>query len=312
MMRINNHEFIFIGNEFDPVLYKYNIQHNEWKKLTEFPEFLYFHCFAMTPDFDNQLLYIGYSTNSRTHKLTTIDTKDWIFSHDKDIDIEPMEHILNIKGTIHGFNGNKHYIFQSSTDSKKCQKFVEINEYDIYISNVMYKSSTNSLLLFGNHRSYSSSIDKMLEYSLSDGIKLLSLDLPKFWMPPDILMTTDEQYVLMLNASMSRYIDKIQVIDMRDTEYCIKRIYLTIPCDDIEEMQYKENVVQTFGGYKHDLLLDGWLRNLYQLSEFDGVKMVSKDVMSLILLWLRKEMIHWIGREGKTRQHFASFIDFIL
>ena len=111
MMRINDYEFIFIGNEFDPILYKYNIQQNQWKKLTQFPDFYYFQCFAMTPDFENNLLYIGYSTNSYTHKLTTIDSKEWIFNHDKDIKIQRMNHILNINGVIHGFNDKMHYIY---------------------------------------------------------------------------------------------------------------------------------------------------------------------------------------------------------
>ena len=185
----------------------------------------------------------------------------------------------------------------------------------------MYRVGRDCLLLFGIEDADSSAIlDTMIEYSLSDGLGLVTLNLSNYMAPPDILMTMDERYILIIGATLSQhYSDRIKVIDMREkqasesgSDYSVKSMYLVVPCNDIEEMQYKENVVRTFGGYKHDLLVDGWIRNLYQLSEFEGVKMVSKDVVSLLLLWLRKEMIHWIGREAKTKQHFAAFVDDIL
>merc|ERR1712244_80488 len=92
-----------------------------------------------------------------------------------------------------------------------------------------------------------------------------------------------------------------------DNEYELKRSKICCPKSGGHHM------VRVNGKANDELLMMGYIRNLYKTVMFEDVEIMPDDIIKFAMKWCKTEMIHWIEFESPSsidyqkneKMHFA-------
>merc|ERR1712087_702925 len=106
------------------------------------------------------------------------------------------------------------------------------------------------------------------------------------------VLTSDENYVILFG---SRHDGPRQlfVMDIRDEGNYILRD-CNITCGNLDPVA----LLRTGHGARDDLLVIGWIRELFATSDFDNFELPPLHIMQMMVPWYSMEMIHVIEDNG--------------
>ena len=337
LVQINDTEFICgsfaVDNDIQQLL-KFNIFTNKWTEWLTLPEELSFNSNAICFDRHTKMLYIAesYPTVDLNHTTDTSD-KDWIHGmivinietkEYKHIEVSQEEgnvqRILSLpNGGIHFIRaeGGKHSslgLNEQKTSEVLCSDGEVIGYKSITWNDSIYSSKDKEIFTFGGvgeHQGYLKSLDTIFTYNIEKAEhKLLDLKLPKEMCLFGCVITNDEKYVIIFGGL---YILTLNTFKMEN----LQKIYIF----DMNEMTVRESSIQcpdastynaiVMTNHVQELIVLGYIRKCWSLTEFDGFTPLSADIMNLIYRWYVEEMVYLLDRKSDKMLWKISIADIL-
>ena len=229
----------------------------------------------------------------------------------------------------------KHFIWNTNNNNNinnECKILYdfknEINGIkDIVCSKCIYVKSKNILLLIGGK-------DRLNKIKKGVGIWKFSLKFKKWYKICDgikfkfhsvsVTLTANENYVIIaggyyLANNKKNHIkykilnnDKIYVLDIKNNNNNKYKLFKsTIKCP----LSGNNNICRLGGEINNELLVIGWIRNLFKIKQFNNLIIPPMHIMKMIKNWYDQEMIHWLWKGqyiDQKYQHYAINCKYIL
>ena len=291
-------------------IYKWSILNDQYSKFLDYPQYL-----NVTKDGDFNLV------TDKTGKVYFI-THDYIHVIQQgiwhsfppipfDFTLEPGSlAMVNANGILHlvgGSNNGNHYIWKD--EKKEFERKREIANYrNINGVSLIYVKSKDIIFMIGGHD---------LESDWKLGIRICKanvwrkFDLTYFYSYAATTLTQNEEYIIISGGHTNKECnDCIYVIDIRnDKNYRIEQLHgIRVP-----KLQTAHNIFSFRGGIKQQLLINGFVRNLFKLSEFQDLLFPPNDILQIVYNWYCVEEIHWIETgETNGNDHFTVELSHII
>lgn len=307
-------------------IHKYNVRTNEWCTQFTYPSHwsIRDHSIAINTE-KNEIYLVMYKlsklSNSINKSLTIINmnnhqyqTFDNHHGFDKCFPLDPSLCITTVHDTIHSFvciyNDNlnkimhKHLIFdQENNTFKENFEFMTFDYNDV--SDLVHCSkhtaihvpSKNILLLFISHTVKQKCIIwtlnlKTNEWTTNNTIKY------KLTVSSAALIS-NQQFVILYDRKQT----KIYLLDIRYDDYTTSQCIIQTPFEHASIME------RTEGGIKDEMLIFGWIKQLFQQSQFQEMVLPPVYIIKLLMKWYSAELIHFIC--GGTT-HFCIAVKHLL
>lgn len=307
---LNDHEFVFAserygGNNDCPSIYKYNVHKNEWCAFIDYPKDLKMADHGMAINKISNKMYLCEKS------MVTVDLETKEFNeYSTNINDINQPFLVNANGTIHGIGGDvssKHLTWNDSDHSfKEMHDFKTIdNIYEIYGASVIYVPSKQLILLIGGKDIWNDKMIGIWKYCLLSNkwskVKGIQFD---FFQHSAVLTSNQECIVIAGGRDKdNNCTNSMHILDIRDeNNYILRKSSIQCP------MSGSNKIIRSGGGIKDELLTIGWIKHLFNSSEFHHFQF-PLDIMQLIAMWFCQETIHWMEREDvadrEASNHFA-------
>ena len=284
-------------------IHTYNVNKNEWYKEFTYPaKKLNFSCHSVAIKEKQNKIYLStprhliIELNTDTKQYKMID--NIIYSFKK-------RNILNINGNIH-LVSNEHLIFNEENNT-----FTQIYDFgDLprkhYIDNltVIYIPSKQILLLF---RTLSKECNEgkiqLWKFNLQSNQWSKIKTFQNTFKISTAVLTSNQQFVIFYSPKEFA-IYALHITNNDD--YKLVQCNISSPIRTSSEL----HIQRTGGGIEDEMLTFGWIKQLFQTSVFQHMKLPPLYIMKFILMWYSRELIHLI--HDNTNSHFAIELKHIL
>ena len=329
-MCINDNEMITI---IDRNIHKYNTHKNEWSQVVKCPRyFLKYRGLLFFDTTSKQLLsahYVYRKHHSHELVLTMYDIennkcnpKRYGPSVTNLAGIVP--YLCHVDGNIHIIGGQvfaPHYVWNFN-HKRNIYKLIHNFKFErgnlMYISLVHVSSKQMILMIGGSDSCYYHNNDRYDEEHKKRriGIWKFCLILQKWaklqFIGPDFkqanvrcVLSLNEDFVI-IAGGWDRNLEKsdeIFVLDLRDdNHYKLKKSQIKCPQKGICDL------VRFGGGIQDELLVIGWIKDLFKTTDFKHLSLPPMYLMKMIQSWYNQEMIHWLQKN----EHYAIKLKYIL
>eukprot|EP01083_Nonionella_stella_P019754 54826_1 len=301
-------------------IYKYNINSNEWTKFIPYPSDFNLNCPGIAYSQLDHKLYL-YDSNAQ---ITVIHIKSQQFSvfasgHSM-YDVYPDWYppMINANGVTHLIVPSTVYVESLKEEVQgipthvlwdaKNKYFNVIREFQDFFSFhcFIHIKSKNVMLLLGVRSSPS------YLYALNTGqrVQLPDINHIKYKLISAAVLTNDEKHIIM-PCSDGLYVINIQFNTSCELEYKLQKSLVCLPTSFTGHAQCECLIT---GGWKDEILVIGYIKQLFMSTEFEDLRMPPIYLMKLISSWYVEEMIHLIEfNDGSMeREHVAIHVKNIL
>ena len=103
------------------------------------------------------------------------------------------------------------------------------------------------------------------------------------------------------------YLDSIFVLEISDDdEFILKKSLISL-------LEKERGHVAITGGYKDELLINGYIKLLFKGSDFEGTSLPPQDIIQMIERhYNNPETLHWMYHKDDSNKHFGIYIKDIL
>ena len=323
---LNVHEFLIAsGFNFKDMdgIRKYNIHKDKWTEMMKYPKKKNMHIEDVTTDHKEPKSKI-YLLESNDDRLMEFDINTKLLSNFKcNYGVGTDSSMVNINGVFHSIGGNdtggafnsKHRAINSDNDERAIIHDFKQDGIE-YLRNLstIYVKSKQMILLIGGNDFYNDKMMGIWQFCLNenqwDKLEQLEFDYDTV----SCYLTSDQKYIVIGGGCTLRgnYMDKLYVLDIRkDNEY--KLIESTIKLSSALQGNYKGNYkIIGSGGIKDEILVIGWIKELFKTSEFKVLSLPPMYIMKWVSLWYNQEMVHFLDLNTCEHNHYCIKLKHIL
>ena len=320
-IRINNDEMV-IKYQSDGHIYKYNTYKNDWIKIIRCPSNFYRGIlFLDTASKKLHSAHYGSGKLSQKLMLTSYDIKNNRYTLRR---YGPFANTLSgiipylchVDGNIHIIGGHicsTHHVWNFN---KKRNEYKLIHQFKFDKQNLMYLSlvhvpSKQMILMIGG-----SDIHNYDKRNYSEEDKRRRIGIWKFclisqkWTKLQFVgtdfkqanvrcaLSSNEDFVIIAGGwdNIMEESDEIFVLDLRDNnQYKLRKSEIKCP------QKGKCGLVTLGGGIQDELLVIGWIKDLFKTINFKHLSLPPMYLIKLIQSWYNQEMIHWL----QPQEHYS-------
>ena len=325
---LNDHEFIVASespictheNKTKPGIQKYNLHQNEWNEIITYSDSFKIVNPRLVSDIKTNKLYLfgNEYINSGKSEIVTIDMKTKkVLTKRTEIKTIHMG-ATNVNGIIHLIGGDKnseHVTWNADNDETKQIHDFAAEFKEMFGACFVYVPSKGVILLIGGFdRGYAGD-------QAAVGIWRFDIKLNKWenvikgedftFYNVSATLSSNENYVI-IGGGYSNYMpsDKMFVFNIKDeTDYKLNKCGIQCPSGGLH------NIVRT-GGIKDELLVIGWIKELFKTLEFKELALPPMYILQLIVVRYNEEEIHWVARAMKNvnvdTTHYAIKLKHVL
>ncbi len=296
IVSLNDSEFIIASQHNTKIfgcIYKYNIYKKEWTIFTNYPQNIDISHPSVCFDKYTNKVYVAHNYGICIYNINTV---KWICYNNYCC---KGRHLICTKGIVHLIGQEKHYIWNKNDNIFKI--VFDFGKFMNYYISLIYVSSQNIILLIDPNRcgalcfwSYCLISNKWKE------INLISNKWKEVLAHMSVI-TSDEHYII-IGASTG----KIYILDIRDqNNYKLSKSKIYYP------FQHRL-IVRTSNKCKNELIIIGWIKNIFISQQFDKSLMPPLGIIKIISQLCYEEMIHCIERskakQKKKKGHYLIYI----
>ena len=203
--------------------------------------------------------------------------------------------VANVNGIVHLIvsteTKTKHIIFNEENGTfSEMFDFTQYQKHNEMVSPIIIYASTKKILLLSFVSKYNKHLHGLWIFKLETNKwnKIHSIVYPPSsqFSIPSAIITADQQFVIF---SCSKR--KIYVLDIRGNVIDYK---LTHCMNTKSEPTELTSIVATGGGKHNEILIFGWVRNLFSNFSFNDVIFPPSYIIKFIMKWYSIELIHFI------------------
>ena len=209
----------------------------------------------------------------------------------------------------------KHIIFNEENGT--FSEMFDFTQYQTHneklVSPIIIYPSTKKILLLTFSSKYNKHLHGLWIFKLETNKwnKIHSLIFPPSsqFLIPSATITANQQFVIF--HCLTSGDDKIYVLDIRGNVID----YTLTECINKKKILPTTGIVTTGGGKNDELLIFGWIRNLFSKLSFNDVIFPPSYIIKFIMKWYSIELIHFIHDPGPFKNfhtHYAVNVKHIL
>eukprot|EP01084_Bolivina_argentea_P218527 370814_1 len=312
---LNDHEFIMSSHSGALDIQKYNIHRNEWTMMAKCPSLIEYVEFGsmLFAEHQNKLYIRSRSPfelvgekmviiNFNTRQLMTMDLRP-IFGI--------LGAMVNVNGVIHAIadrSQRKHFTWDINNNT--VTQIFDFHEYfgSIVNPSMIYIKSKQMILLIGG-RDHCSTEKYNCEFI---GIWRFCLKTNKWkqmikgnkcqWYCVSTLSANGD-YVIISTDTENNGMYVLNVKNRDD--FILNKCNIKCPGNN-------SNIIRMGNSINSNVVVTGWIRKLFETSEFEMLILPPKYLMEFIALYYEQEMIHWMGDVYDVNCHYSIKLKDIL